>query len=93
MDTKLILYNREVCPHCKVVREKLSQLELTYLCVNVNPDKTKRTELYKISGQDSIPTLVIEGKAITGEEDIMEYLQTNYNGVTDCHNACNSCGQ
>jgi glutaredoxin/quercetin dioxygenase-like cupin family protein len=90
MDTAMILYNREACPYCKVVREKLSALELTYLCVNVSPDKGKRSKLYEISGQRSVPTLIAGDKVITTEQGILDYLALYYEN-DKCHDSHNSC--
>ncbi|MGC8164947.1 glutaredoxin domain-containing protein, partial [Salmonella enterica] len=35
----LKLYQRETCPYCKPVREKLTELNITYINVNVPKDR------------------------------------------------------
>jgi glutaredoxin len=74
VETKLVLYNRESCPDCRLVREKLSELELTYLCVNVSPVKESRKKLFELTGQYSVPVLFDGDKMLTSHDNILEYL-------------------
>lgn len=83
MDVKLILYSLETCPECHAIREKLAELELTYVCVNVNPAKDKREQVFKLTGQRSVPVLVDGDKVFTSADNILEYLVETYahNGI------------
>jgi glutaredoxin len=83
MDVSLILYNLEACPECHAIREKLAELELTYICVNVNPVKAKREQVYNLTGQWSVPVLVDGEKVFTSADNILEYLVESYahNGI------------
>jgi glutathione S-transferase len=83
MEVGLILYSLESCPECLAIREKLAELELTYVCVNVNAAKTKRDQVFKVTGQYSVPVLVDGGKIFTSADNILEYLVETYahNGV------------
>jgi glutathione S-transferase len=78
MDVRLILYNLESCPECRAIREKLAELELTYVCANVNPVKAKRAELLRVTGQQSVPALVDGDKILTSADNILEYLVKTY---------------
>lgn len=78
METKLVLYNLESCSECRTIREKLAELQLTYLCVNVSPAKAKRDELFRLTGQRAVPVLVDGGKTLTSADNILEYLVKNY---------------
>lgn len=73
----LKLYQTEWCPYCARVRSKLTELEITYLNVNVPRAKADRKELMEISGQTGIPTLVAEDGTIIADDDdaIIEYLE------------------
>ena len=73
----LKLYQTEWCPYCARVRSKLTELEITYVNVNVPRAKADRKELMEISGQTGIPTLVTEDGTIIADDDdaIIEYLE------------------
>lgn len=78
MDAKLVLYNLESCTECRSIREKLAELELTYVCVNVNPVKDKRAQVFAASGQYSVPVLIDGDKVMTSTDNILEYLVETY---------------
>jgi len=76
----LELYQFEQCPYCKKVREKLTELNLDYICRNV-PRSTKKVEILTIlGGKDQVPFLVDLDKGIFMYESdkIVEYLDKNY---------------
>lgn len=83
MDVRLTLYSLESCPECRAIREKLAELELTYICVNVNPAKAKREQVYQLTRQRSVPVLVDGDKVLTSADNILEYLVETYahNGI------------
>ena len=85
----LELYQFEGCPHCKKVREKLSQLGVSYVLHNPrlgNSDdhrvtnETTYEELVEQGGLDQVPYLVDTHRETTMYEsdDIVEYLETHY---------------
>ena len=76
MDTELIyLYQAEWCPYCHNVRSKLTDLEIDYLTINVPRSKADRDELFQVSGQRGIPTLVHGDLVIADDDDaIKAYL-------------------
>lgn len=74
----MTLYQFESCPYCKIVREKLSELQITYINVNVPRDKSKRHEVVQVSGQPSVPVLVDGDTVLDDEEKILPYLQEKY---------------
>lgn len=78
MDVSLILYNLESCPECRSIREKLGELEMTYVCVNVNPVRDKRAKVFAASGQYGVPVLVDGTTVLTSTDNILEYLLTKY---------------
>ena len=75
----LKLYQAEWCPYCARVRSRMTDLEITYINVNVPRSKQERTELLKISGQAGIPTMV-DGDIIIADDDdaIIEHIERNY---------------
>jgi glutaredoxin len=57
----LKLYQVEWCPYCHRVRQVMTELGLTYECVNVQADRDEREELAAVSGQEGVPVLVDGG--------------------------------
>lgn len=74
----LILYQRENCPFCQIVRKKLSQLNLPVKLVPVEPKGADRKELLQLSGQRSVPVLADGDAVITDSEKILSYLDETY---------------
>jgi len=77
----LELYQYEECPACRIVRKKLSELGLDYLCRNApwgRPDKDR--VLLAISGDTRVPFLVDpdEGIYLANPMEIVEYLEERY---------------
>lgn len=73
------LYQTEWCPYCQRVREKLTDLGLRYITINVPSVKVMRRELFRLSGQRGIPTLV-DGDVIIPDDDeaIIAYLERQH---------------
>jgi glutathione S-transferase len=85
----LELYQAEGCPHCKTVRDKLTDLGASYVVHNprlpggeggdVLNEQTYR-EMTELGGQDQIPHLVDTAREETlyESDDIVEYLEAHY---------------
>ena len=76
----LKLYQAEWCWFCARVRAKMTDLQITYVNINVPRPKADRKDLIEVSGQAGIPTLVTEdGQVIADDDDaIIAYLEENY---------------
>lgn len=74
----ITLYNNEFCGECRIVREKLAELELSYMCINVPQEKHKREEVYNITGEYGVPVLVDGEKVLRASDNILEYLVETY---------------
>ena len=76
----LELYQFEQCPYCKKVREKLTELNLDFICRNVKKGTEKRKILNTLGGKDQVPLLIdMDNKVIMYESDrIVEFLEANY---------------
>lgn len=75
------LYQREECGDSRPVRQKLTELGITYIAVNVRKEREKRTEVYEASGQYFIPVLVDGEVVIANDSDkIIRYLDEKYGG-------------
>ena len=65
-DTDMVLYQAEWCPYCARVRKKMTDLLLDYKTVNVPHSHAERGEVKEVSGQTSIPVLVVRPSTPTG---------------------------
>jgi glutathione S-transferase len=75
----LSLYQAEWCPHSHRVRQRLTELGLPFVALQVEPRPEERDELREASGDDSIPVLVTEeGEAIHGDDEILAWLDAHY---------------
>ena len=84
----LELYQSEGCPHCAKVRERLSELGVSYVTHNprlpggMGGDVTNQVTHDELTtgGEDQIPYLVDTGRGVTMYEsdDIVEYLEEHY---------------
>jgi glutaredoxin len=78
----LKLYQRETCPYCKPVREKLTELNITYINVNLPKDRTQRKELIELTGVPYIPALVDDDFVLAGRlefnQHILDYIEEKF---------------
>ncbi len=79
----LTLYQAEWCPYCHRVRQALTELELTYTCVNVPLARADRTQLRELSGQEAVPVLKDGRKVIVGSGEIIAHLRSAYPAPPD----------
>lgn len=68
------LWQTEWCPASRRVRQRLTELDVSYLMHQVPVERADRTALIAATGTDSIPALVADGAAVAGEEAILAYL-------------------
>jgi glutathione S-transferase len=74
----LKLWQTEWCPASHRVRQRMTELGLTYLVHQVPVERDDRAELANSTGQQSIPALVADGEVIVGEDAIVTHLNTQF---------------
>jgi len=74
----LELWQTEWCPASHRVRQRLTELGLTYVTHQVPVERDDRAQLEEATGHRTIPTLVADGEVIDGEQSIMAYLQKHF---------------
>lgn len=76
----LELYQFESCPFCRRVRDKLSDLEIDYICRNVQYGTPKWEEFKKLNPNEQVPFLIDgnKGVAMDESEEIIAYLEKEY---------------
>jgi glutaredoxin len=70
------VFQAEWCPYSHMVRERLTEHGVDYVTRQVEPEPGDRTQVQEVSGQSSIPVVVLEdGTVLSGEtEDIVREL-------------------
>jgi glutathione S-transferase len=73
------LFQTEWCPASRRVRQRLTELDLSYACRQVPVDRDERGTLVHATGTDTVPALVTEdGSVHVGEDEIFAYLDERY---------------
>ena len=74
----LTLFHVDWCPDCIVVREKLSDLGLSYTDIIVPDIRRMRTQVFDVSGQYYVPVLKDDDLVLTETADILAYLDEKH---------------
>ena len=74
----LELWQTEWCPASHRVRQRLTELGLSYTTRQVPVQREDRAELRRAAGTDEIPVLVADRTPVCGEEAIIAYLDASY---------------
>ena len=72
------LWQTEWCPASHRVRQRLTELGLTYTVHQVPVHAEARTQLRAATGASEIPILVVDGSIVSGEPAILAYLNEHY---------------
>jgi len=81
--TTIELYSYEASPHCRVVREVLTELEIPYLLHNVGKRSPSRKRFVERSGRMMVPYLIDSNtdkgsRGMFESSDIIKYLKKTY---------------
>ncbi len=78
-DPVLTLYQAEWCPYSSRVRQRLTELGLTWLAVSVPADPADRHELVAATGSDFIPAAVLpDGTVLADSDEIVAELDRRF---------------
>jgi glutathione S-transferase len=78
------LYQAEWCPHSHRVRQRLTELGVSFVARQVPAEQADREELRRKTGSDEIPALVDDEQVIAGDDDaLIAYLDRTYNERAD----------
>jgi glutathione S-transferase len=74
------LYQAEWCPHSRRVRQRFTELGLSFVARQVPADPDDREELRRKTGSDEIPALVAEDGTVVNEDAdrIIDYLDRRH---------------
>jgi glutathione S-transferase len=77
------LYQTEWCPASHRVRQRLTELGLTYTIHQVPVRPEARGALRRATGTDEIPVLLTGGPPVCGEREILAHLDEHYSEPPD----------
>lgn len=79
------LYQAEWCPHSRRVRQRLTELGVSFIARQVPADPADREELRRKTGDEEIPALVLEDGTVINEsaEHIIAHLDSRYSERAD----------
>ena len=79
------LYQAEWCPHSRRVRQRFTELGVSFVARQVPADPGDREELRRRTGSDEIPALVTEDGTVVNEDAdrIIEYLDHRHSERLD----------
>ena len=72
------LWQTEWCPASHRVRQRLTELGLTYTVHQVPVRAEARAQLRAATGANEIPVLVVDGSIVSSEPAILAYLNEHY---------------
>lgn len=81
---QLELYQFEGCPYCSKVRQKLTELGLSFTAHNPRQNPDRMDDLMELGGQDQVPFLVARdenGEVVESmyeSDDINEWLDNQF---------------
>jgi glutaredoxin len=79
----LELWQTEWCPASHRVRQRLTELGLTYTTRQVPVQREARTQLRSLTGDADIPVLVAASEIVRGEQAILAYLNEHFTESPD----------
>ncbi len=74
----LTLYHVDWCPECEVVRQKLTDLGLSYEDIIVPDIRPMRKQVYEVSDQYFVPVLKDGDTVLSETHEILSHLDTHY---------------
>lgn len=81
----LVLYQAEWCPFSHRVRMRLTELGLEWVARPVSVSRAGRDAMEVTAGTRSIPTLIDGGTIVSGANEIIAHLDSNYPAPPDAH--------
>ena len=84
----LELWQTEWCPASHRVRQRLTELGITYTIHQVPVEQHSRTKLHAATGANEIPVLIAGGETVRGEQAIFAYLEEHYIEPPDAAEQC-----
>jgi len=72
--SKVRLYTMDGCEYCDTLRDMLDEKDVEYLEIDVLDKKEEFEKIIKISGEDSVPTIIV-GKQILAPKQTFNTIE------------------
>ncbi len=72
------LWQAEWCPSSRRVRQRLTELGLSFIAHQVPADREQRLELQRISTPARIPVIRVDGQTVAEADQILAFLDANF---------------
>ena len=81
MANKVEIYTTPSCEFCKQAKEYMKENEINYKDYDVKESAEKRQEMIEISGQMSVPVIVVDEDMMVGfdADKLEEMVKENFN--------------
>ncbi|MCU0521967.1 MAG: glutathione S-transferase N-terminal domain-containing protein [Anaerolineae bacterium] len=63
---RVVVFSTPTCPHCKTAKRYLAQKGIRYTDVDVSRDPSAARDMVRVSGQQGVPVITIDGRPIVG---------------------------
>lgn len=63
---KVVIYTTPTCAYCHQAKQFLSRQGIPFVEKNVAADRRAATEMVRISGQQGVPVITVDGKVVVG---------------------------
>ena len=73
----ITIYTTNWCPSCVAAKRFLKEQQLQFKEINIEEENIERDDLQKITGQYTVPQIIINKKCIGGYEQLINLYQSN----------------
>ncbi|PWQ98756.1 glutaredoxin 3 [Leucothrix arctica] len=70
MPAQVVMYSTRFCPFCMRAKSLLKSKNVEFENIDVGNDKSLWQKMEKLSGQNTVPQIFVNGKALGGFDDI-----------------------
>ncbi len=63
---RVIVFSTPTCPHCRSAKRYLRQRGIRFTDVDVSRDSRAARDMVRISGQQGVPVITINGRPVVG---------------------------
>ncbi len=63
---RVVVFSTPTCPHCRTAKRFLESRGVSYTDVDVSRDARAARDMVRISGQQGVPVIQVDGKVVVG---------------------------
>ncbi len=79
MAKKVVIYTTGSCSYCRAAKDFLKSKKVVYDEIDVTRDEVMREKLAQMTGQITVPQILVDGKSIGGYEDLLRFYESGQN--------------